>query len=254
MNMKDAILVVAAIAFSTSVAQAQPPQGGLPGGHPILGALDVDKNQELSAEEINNATNALKALDKNADGILNEKDLGRMGSPRAGGQGGAPGRGASQRGSGGADAGKQVNNFADRLMAFDKNKNGKIEKDELPERMQAVMSNLDSNKDNVLDKQELDELRKAAAAGGAGGRPNRQQPNGRGGGTRRGGGLPGGGLAPGGVDQMIERAFKFDKDSDGKLSREELTEFAKSMQLPQVGPPGMGGPGIERVPGGGADR
>lgn len=267
MNMKNAIVAVAVIAFSTSVAQAQPPQGGPPGagGHPILGALDVDHNHELSAEEIDNATNALKALDKNKDGILNEADLGRMGPPGGGPPGdgpgghggGPPGAGPGGHGGGAADAGAKTNSFADRLMAFDKNKNGQIEKDELPTRMQAVMANLDGNKDDVLDKSELDELKKAASEASSSGGRIRQQAGGRGG---PGGGRGGPGGPPGGgVDQMIERAFEFDKDGDGKLSREELTSFASSMLPPRGGPPGMGGPGggppgRGGPPGGGGDR
>ena len=48
---------------------------------------------------------------------------------------------------------------------------------------------------------------------------------------------------------MIEHAFEFDKDGDGKLSREELTEFAKSM--PQQGAGGPPGGGRGGPPGGG---
>jgi len=189
MNIKNALIAVAAIAVAAllgpSAIQAQPPQGGPggpgggppPGGHPVLAALDANQDHELSAEEITNATKVLQALDKNGDGKLNEEDLGRMGPPGGGPPGGGPpggggpgGRGGpgggppgGQRGGGGeADTGEQVNDFASRLMAFDKNENGKVEKDELPTRMQRVMDNLDKNKDNVLDQSELDELKKAA--------------------------------------------------------------------------------------------
>jgi len=39
---------------------------------------------------------------------------------------------------------------------------------------------------------------------------------------------------------VIEHAFEFDKDGDGLLSREELTEFARNMPQPggRGGPPG----------------
>jgi len=255
MKLKDVLVAVAAIAFATSVSMAQPPQGGPPpgghgggppsgGGHPILGALDADQNQELSSAEINNATKVLKAMDKNGDGVLNMEDFGSMGGPPGGGRrGGGPGGRGGRRG-GDADTGEQVNDFASRLLAFDKNKNGKVEKDELPIRMQRVMDNIDANKDGVLDKSELDELKAAAKEaassppssrsgerGGSGGRRSGPPGGGERGGPP-GGGLPGGG---GGSDRMIDHAFEFDKNKDGKLSREELTEFANSMSH---GPPG----------------
>ena len=65
-------------------------------------------------------------------------------------------------------------------MAFDKNKDGKIAKDELPERMQDLIARGDTNKDGVLDKDEIKALavklqqeglpRGFAAAGGGPGR------------------------------------------------------------------------------------
>jgi hypothetical protein len=40
-----------------------------------MAALDADKNGELSAEEVANAATALKALDKNGDGLLSRDEL-----------------------------------------------------------------------------------------------------------------------------------------------------------------------------------
>jgi len=147
-----------------------------------------------------------------------------------------------------ADTGAKVNSFADRLMAFDKNKNGKVEKDELPIRMQRVMENLDKNKNDILDASELEELKSAASEASSSGERNRQPAGGGrggppGGGGRRGPGGGRGGPPGGGVDQMIDCAFEYDKDGDGKLGREELTAFANAMQPPRGGrggPPGGG--------------
>ncbi len=44
------------------------------------------------------------------------------------------------------------------LMSFDKNADGKIAKDELPERMHALFEEGDANKDGVLDSEEIKRL------------------------------------------------------------------------------------------------
>lgn len=271
MTIKHALIALSALVASSSAVMAQPPQGGPPGGghggggpggNPIMGALDPDHNHELSAEEIKNASKALLALDKNGDGKLTEEDLGQMG-PRGGGRpsggpggGGPPGGGQGMGGPGGggseANQSDRVSDFSSRLLAFDKNDNGKIEKDELPDRMQRVLDRVDKNKDDVIDESELNALKSTAtedSRGGASGRrgrngaQNERRRRGREGGDGGPGGMrggpPGGG---GGMDRMIEHAFEFDKDGDGKLTREELMEFAKNMPQPGGGGPGMGGP------------
>ena len=43
-------------------------------------------------------------------------------------------------------------------MNFDENKDGKLSKQELPERMHAIFARQDQNKDDVLDKAELDRM------------------------------------------------------------------------------------------------
>lgn len=58
-----------------------------------------------------------------------------------------------------------VDQIVDRIMAFDKNKDGKITRDELPERMHHLFALGDSNKDGALDR---DEIRKLASAQSAG--------------------------------------------------------------------------------------
>src|SRR5262245_56746595 len=56
-----------------------------------------------------------------------------------------------------------VEDIVKRIMAFDKNKDGKVTKDELPERMHDLIARGDTNKDGALDK---DEIRKLASTPG----------------------------------------------------------------------------------------
>lgn len=90
--------------------QGQRPGGG-PGGpgggmrNPIVAALDANSDGELDATEINNATAALKKLDKNGDGKLTREELRPAGGPggerpgrREGQQGDRPGRRDGQQG------------------------------------------------------------------------------------------------------------------------------------------------------------
>jgi hypothetical protein len=44
-------------------------------------------------------------------------------------------------------------------------------------------------------------------------------------------------------DRLVERALSFDRDGDGKLNRDELMEFAKSMPMGGGQRPGMQGLG-----------
>jgi hypothetical protein len=51
-----------------------------------------------------------------------------------------------------------VDDIVERIMAFDKNKDGKVTKDELPERMHHLIAEGDLNKDGALDKEEVKKL------------------------------------------------------------------------------------------------
>lgn len=175
-------LVLASLAYSQEDApkkkegetpKKQRPGGGFGGGfgggsfgapsNPIMEALDADKNGEISAEELNNAVAALKKLDKDGDGKLSREEV-----RPAGGRGFGGGFGG---GAGGTAA------FVERIMSNDKNKDGKVTKDELPENMQRLLDRFDTNKDEAIDKEEAE---KGAASFG-GGRP----------GATFGGGRPG---------------------------------------------------------------
>jgi hypothetical protein len=60
--------------------------------------------------------------------------------------------------------------IVERLMAFDKNKDGKITKDELPERMHHLIELGDTNKDGALDRDEIKALVAKLEKEGFGGR------------------------------------------------------------------------------------
>ncbi len=65
----------------------------------------------------------------------------------------------------------RVEDVVERIMAFDKNKDGKVTRDELPERMHHLIEQGDTNKDGGLDRDEIQKLATtmASAPGGPGG-------------------------------------------------------------------------------------
>ena len=209
-----------------ALSMAQPPEGDRPDGpppeerqernreggpdgrprfpNPVLEAIDADKNGELSADEIANAATALKTLDKNSDGKLDMAEMRPNFEGMGRGFGGPPGGPGFGGGQGGGGAEEMIN----RLIAMDANKNGKLEKDEVPERMQSMFSRADKNEDGAFDKEEMTAMARERAGG-------------------QGGGFGGGQGGPGGREflaQMMERA---DADKDGKLSGDEIPPFMR---------------------------
>ena len=144
-----------------AICAAQPPGSGGregggrgPGGPPsvIARALDSNHDNTLSAEEIAAAPKSLLTLDKNGDGALTPDELQprREGGP--GGEAGRPGAG------GGAELDESTpspDDLAKQLMAFDKNHDGVLTPDELPERLQSLFTRADANHDGKLTPTEL---------------------------------------------------------------------------------------------------
>jgi Ca2+-binding EF-hand superfamily protein len=54
-------------------------------------------------------------------------------------------------------------------MQFDKNKDGKVARDEVPEQMQAFFDRMDENHDGFIDKAEIAAMRARYQQGGKGG-------------------------------------------------------------------------------------
>ncbi len=136
-------------------------RGGREGGPPpmpLVQALDANGDGEISAGEIENAVTALKTLDKDKNGKLTAEEF----LPRFRGRG-EGGRGEGGRGPGAEELVKQ-------FMAFDKNGDGKLTRDELPERMQSLFDRADANKDGVIDNAELTAVATQQSGRNSGGR------------------------------------------------------------------------------------
>jgi len=134
-------LVIVALLVS-GVALAQPP-GGREGGRgmsrmPLMTALDVDGDGEISSKEIDEAPGRLRALDANKDGKLTMDEL-------------RPAGGREGYGAAGAGGDEMVN----RLMEYDTDKDGKLRAADLPERMRNIVTRADANKDGAVTREEL---------------------------------------------------------------------------------------------------
>ena len=92
--------------------------------------------------------------------LESDRDAGRaMGRGMSGRGGLAGGGGTTRRGGFGgrrSRGGFSGTDFAARIMSNDKNGDGKVTKDEMPERMQSFFDRLDANGDGAIDQQEME--------------------------------------------------------------------------------------------------
>jgi Ca2+-binding EF-hand superfamily protein len=169
--------------------------GGGPGGmfrrpNPMFQAIDVNGDEVISETELRRAVTALKKLDADSDGNITVAEASPQGGP-----GGPFG---------------DTNQMVDRWMENDANGDGKLQVDEVPERMAWMLQGADQNNDQAVDRAELEQvlgrMRERFQGGGPGGGP---------GGGRFG---PGGG--PGG--DPSEWARNFDRNNDGRLTPDEV--------------------------------
>jgi len=192
-------------------------QQGPPGGpvsfirmSPILNAIDVNQDGVLSAAEIADAPVQLRKLDKNNDGKLTRDEAGLQLQRGRGGRGGEGERGG-RGGDEGPAAPPTAAELTETLMAFDANKNGQLEKSEVPERMQGMFDRGDTNHDGVLTRDEIIKLAEA----------NRQQASGG----------EGGGRGPGPGPGQFDLAFSaLDTDQNGEISADEIKRAATALK------------------------
>jgi Ca2+-binding EF-hand superfamily protein len=126
---------------------------------PIMKALDVDEDGQLSASEIENASKSLMKLDKNGDGVVSAEEMrpepGQM--PMFAGPGG-PGAGAPGAGRPGAGGPAGPANLLRMFEARDADQDGKLSGDEIPEPMRERVSVIDENGDGSIDKSEIEKM------------------------------------------------------------------------------------------------
>jgi Ca2+-binding EF-hand superfamily protein len=243
------------LSFVVLTAMAQEGPGGMSfiRMSPILNAVDVNQDGTLSAGEIANAPAQLRRLDKNGDGKLTQDEAGLQMGGRGFGRGGR-----GEEGGGGDEPpspAPSADELTTTLMAFDSNHDGKLEKDEVPQRMQGLFERGDTNHDGVLTKDEITKLAEANRQQAGGGRG----PGGEGrGGEGRG---FGGGRGPGGGNPFDQAFTALDTDHNGEISAEEISKAAASLKtLDKNGDgqitndevtPSFGGRGFGRGPDGG---
>lgn len=199
---------------------------------PVLNVLDVNHDARIGAAEIADAPARLKTLDKNADGKLTRDEAGLpqgFGRPTGPGRGRAEGRGPERGGAGrdgearsaragdpGGDArsfevpiaGPTGDELLATLMMWDRNKDGRLAKAEIPERQQGILERGDTDKNGVLDQAELKKLTTDQAAAP----PAPPRGPGRGG--------------FGGLDLV---ATALDSDRNGEISAEEIAKASTSL-------------------------
>lgn len=152
----DGLLATVAALALTTVAVAQPPEGGPPDRgpdgpprDPLRAALDADGDHALSADEIKHAASAIARLDRNGDGRIDHEEFRpprppRRGPPEDGDQtrrpprdAAGPARGPRPEGrpprefGGPRPGGPSPERFVERALAFDADGDGKLDRAEI---------------------------------------------------------------------------------------------------------------------------
>jgi len=150
--------------------------GAAQGGLGRMAQLDKDKDGKISKAESEGTylANFFDRVDGDKDGFVTASEVAAMqsqgkGKKSRGGSGKKSDGGGAKKAAGGGGGFTGAN----LLTRWDKDSDGKVSKDEIPEQMQAGFDALDGDSDGFLDRAELDKMvaamRARAADGGGGG-------------------------------------------------------------------------------------
>jgi Ca2+-binding EF-hand superfamily protein len=185
MQGKTLLLPSLLLLCSLSVAQGPGAPGGNPPPRPALLAIDTKHDGGLSVEELAAASAGLITLDADHDGQLTSLEyLPSQNDPKA----------------------NKPDETVSRLMTLDRNGDGVLTRDEVPERMQGMFARIDTDHDGKLTQDEI----KASAA-------TQKGPNGR---VQRGG-------DPTRMDPVLNA---LDTDHDGVISAAEIAAAPNSLK------------------------
>lgn len=184
---------------------ANPPGAQADASDALFAALDTDGDGTISKTELKKAITALKKLDADNDGNITRAECS-LGAAVAGGPAAAN-----------SNASAEATQWMDRILAKDKNKDGKLAPNELNDNEKQMLQNADANNDGFIDRTELqlfvnNQNAMNAAAGALNGLGN-AGPGGR-----------------GGNNDAMGFFLRYDANGDGKLSPNELPpQMARSM-------------------------
>jgi Ca2+-binding EF-hand superfamily protein len=250
MTIKTILSTLTITAFLAAAAQtvsAQPPerpqgqQAQRPQGDPTdfierIKGFDQNNDGKITKDELPERMHAMiERLDTNKDGAIDNKELAAVKDRFAQGGGQQPQRQQGQRPQGQQGQRPQFNptDMIKRIKESDKNNDGKITKDELPEQMQRMFPRIDTNQDGAIDREELAVMEKRMAERGQGGqrpdgqpgqRPDGQRPDGQPGQRPQNPQGQGRGLPPLPVLQAL------DANHDGEISSDEIANAVKALK------------------------
>jgi Ca2+-binding EF-hand superfamily protein len=187
------------------------PQMSLMEASPVLRAIDADHDHVITTAELGDAPAALRGLDKNGDGKLTRDEAGAPLPARGGGRGARGGEGERAEAPQIPAPGPTADELLSLLMTFDKNKDGKLQKSEIPERQAGILERGDTNTDGTLDAAELKKLTADQAAAPVA--------------------PPRGGRGRGGFGRFDPAAAALDKDTNGELSGEEIAGATDALKV-----------------------